>query len=217
MCGPKIADTARKSPAHALNRGVRFAVTALILALPQLSYAVTKTWDGGASSPNWNAAANWSPDGVPATTDDVVFDATSNKPALLNVTVQIQSLTLADPFTASLSIQTSSITLRVDGAITINGGTLSAGSGTVSARGDWTLGSNGAFNAGTGNVNFRSAPTARLTGSTTFHRLIIDEAGKIIEFTAGNTFYVTNTLTLTNVTLKSSEVGKPGRSRTSRR
>ena len=37
--------------------------------------APTKTWDGGAGSSSWNTAANWSPDGVPTSADDVCIGA----------------------------------------------------------------------------------------------------------------------------------------------
>ena len=42
--------------------------------------AALKTWDGSSSS-NWNTAANWTPSGVPTSSDDVVI------PNNFNVTV----------------------------------------------------------------------------------------------------------------------------------
>src|SRR5687768_18107488 len=36
--------------------------------------AATRTWDGGAGTTSWHQAANWNPDGVPMTGDDVIID-----------------------------------------------------------------------------------------------------------------------------------------------
>src|SRR6478736_1017678 len=43
-------------------------------AAPRAAHAVapcTKTWDGGAGTPSWHAADNWSPNGVPGASDHV--------------------------------------------------------------------------------------------------------------------------------------------------
>jgi autotransporter-associated beta strand protein len=42
--------------------------------------AATKLWDGGGTSLNWSDAANWSADGVPTSSDAVVFDNTFTNP-----------------------------------------------------------------------------------------------------------------------------------------
>ncbi len=39
-----------------------------------LSSRAQKKWDGGANSSSWNDAANWSPDGVPGISEDVILD-----------------------------------------------------------------------------------------------------------------------------------------------
>lgn len=36
--------------------------------------AVLRTWDGGAGTTNWNDAANWNPDGVPANGDNITIN-----------------------------------------------------------------------------------------------------------------------------------------------
>ncbi len=45
-----------------------------IALLAPIARAATKTWDRGAATNNWGDANNWNPNGVPANTDDVVFD-----------------------------------------------------------------------------------------------------------------------------------------------
>ena len=48
--------------------------------------AQTKTWTG-TSSTNWATPANWSPSGVPATTDEVIINNVANDPQILSGTV----------------------------------------------------------------------------------------------------------------------------------
>lgn len=74
-------------------------ITLAMLTLSTLTlHSATVTWDGGASDGgNWNSAANWSSDGVPSVTDDVVVNTGVNMPSSrrlsVNATATIQSLT----------------------------------------------------------------------------------------------------------------------------
>lgn len=45
--------------------------------IPTPAAGVTKKWDNGAATTNWFDAANWAPDGVPSSQDDVVLDNTN--------------------------------------------------------------------------------------------------------------------------------------------
>ena len=48
----------------------------LLLIIPtQITFAQTKTWDGGAGTSNWSDANNWSPNGLPSSSDYVIIDA----------------------------------------------------------------------------------------------------------------------------------------------
>lgn len=52
-----------------------FLSTALIFILLSATvFAQTKTWVGPALGGNWNTAGNWSPSGVPASTDNVIIE-----------------------------------------------------------------------------------------------------------------------------------------------
>ncbi len=53
----------------------RFSLAAVVAALVLVTTAsaVTKTWDGGAGTNSWHDGANWNPDGVPTSRDDVVL------------------------------------------------------------------------------------------------------------------------------------------------
>lgn len=58
-------------------------------SVPAVVAPSAKTWDGGASSNKWTDGANWNPDGVPTTNNDVVLDHSSVAGAY---TVQIAGL-----------------------------------------------------------------------------------------------------------------------------
>ena len=53
------------------------------------AHAVTKTWDGS-SSTSWNVAANWSPSGVPGSSDDVLLlDSPYNVALVMDLTTSV--------------------------------------------------------------------------------------------------------------------------------
>ena len=87
----------------------------------------TKTWTG-TSSTAWSTAANWSPSGVPASSDDVFIGSTTNSPTLSSTTT-ILSLTINGSDTLTLS---SSPTL------TVTNGTMLSSSGGVRGVGKLT-------------------------------------------------------------------------------
>lgn len=88
---------------------------AVILACPESALAVTKTWSGGASG-EWNSSGNWSPAGIPSSSDDVTID----NAAVTATTTTINFSTL----TIGSGTNTSSLTLTTNigtgGSITIN-------------------------------------------------------------------------------------------------
>ena len=61
----------------------RKAVEALAALGPATAHAAVKVWDGGAGTTDWTDGANWSPDGVPTSADDVTIDV----PGSLTVTI----------------------------------------------------------------------------------------------------------------------------------
>src|SRR5579862_219489 len=111
----------------------------------------TKTWKGPSGSTtapksgNWNKSSNWSPSGVPGTTDDVFLDGGSSTYTLtLNVAATVNSLTINDS-NATLAIGTSTLTVTgatgtaatgvndQSGHITIAGGKINAAAGLALA------------------------------------------------------------------------------------
>ena len=67
------------------NKNSAFLLVILFfpLILTTSPFAATVTWDGGGTDSKWSTIANWSGDALPATSDDVVFDATSVDPCSL--------------------------------------------------------------------------------------------------------------------------------------
>ncbi|HQU85325.1 MAG TPA: hypothetical protein PKY59_19450, partial [Pyrinomonadaceae bacterium] len=63
-----------------------------------------KTWDGEGATNNWSEAANWTCDQVPAVTDNVKFDATSTKDAIVNVPTVALELQVAATYSGTISI-----------------------------------------------------------------------------------------------------------------
>lgn len=79
---------------------VRFCLVVFLLFAAPV-YAQTKTWDGGAGTNQWTDGDNWSPDGVPSASDDVVIDG--GDVVELSVSATVQSLQLG-PSNSSLTI-----------------------------------------------------------------------------------------------------------------
>lgn len=107
------------------SRLLQFLFFLAVAILPSFAIA-QKTWDGGASTSDWNDAANWDPDGVPSSTDDVSIGA---------FTVNITSL-----FNQAKSLSLTGTTLNIDifGDLSITTGStyaLSLNSSTLTNNG----------------------------------------------------------------------------------
>ncbi len=110
------------------------------------------TWDGGGSTNDWSEAANWTT-GVPGATDDVVFDATSTKASTVNAGFAgtVQSV---DVNSGYIGTTTQARSLTVDGDFTLDDGTWSPGSNTLTIDGDCLIANTaGLFTAGTSTVD----------------------------------------------------------------
>ena len=59
-------------------------------------FAETKTWVGGDSSKptDWDTAANWSPSGVPTSSDEVVINSGGNQPVIENQVLATKTVTI---------------------------------------------------------------------------------------------------------------------------
>lgn len=84
--------------------------------------AAQKTWTG-ASSTNWNTAANWNPAGAPANGDDIIIGAATNQPTLNgNRTISNGGSITINP--GGLLTITGSISIQGSGQLSLQGGSL---------------------------------------------------------------------------------------------
>ena len=122
----------------------------------------TKTWIANTS---FNAAASWSPAGVPVAGDDVVID-TAGTFTLDVSTPSLNSLTISDAG-AILAVggRTLNVNFVAGSAISATAGTITIGGGTVNATGGMSLGST-ALVSGFGTVNANLTGTGAVQAST---------------------------------------------------
>jgi hypothetical protein len=78
--------------------------------------AADKTWDGSASN-NWHTADNWTPAGVPASSDDVLIPDVTNDPVISAGEAEVDNLTID----AGAVVDLTNRTLTVEGMLTNNG------------------------------------------------------------------------------------------------
>jgi len=114
----------RKNSAALKRRAGFFLAAAFSIALMSgTTRAATKTWDGGAGTTNWADANNWSPDGVPASTDDIILDNSSvagSYTVSLSTAQTVRSLQLGySGNTNTIELDVSSATTNV---LTVSGG-----------------------------------------------------------------------------------------------
>ena len=129
------------------------------------------TWNGSVSS-IWTNANNWTPAGVPTSSDQVDIPAASARAPQLSANASLRNLSIASGSTLTVPTAT---TLTVSGILTVDG--VSTGDGTISMAGT-------------------SAQT--ITGAGTVKNLTVNNStGVTITAGAGNELKVTGTLTPT--------------------
>jgi hypothetical protein len=89
----------------------------------------TKTWIATTAA-NWNSAANWSPSGIPATGDDVIFNGAANGNCTIVTTAGACRSLVMTGYTGTLTL---TVGINISGSDdgTVTGNTLVLGSGTV--------------------------------------------------------------------------------------
>ncbi|HLA69080.1 MAG TPA: hypothetical protein VJN65_05205, partial [Bacteroidota bacterium] len=103
----------------------------------ELSLAVLKTWDGGASTNNWGDGNNWNPNGVPTSLNNVSL--TGANTIDIDVTALVNSITFNNPSLVVTILSGNS--LSASGDLLLNNGTVNtqaafpAVTGTVSITG----------------------------------------------------------------------------------
>ena len=143
-----------------------YANTTIVVTGDTQTVCNQKTWDGGASDGLWSSPANWNPDGVPGTSNDVVIPDASGT-IVFNTTASVKSITSGTGST----IQITGGILDIDEASTIEvismtGGTLNANANVSIGTFDWSGGiltGAGSFDV-TGTMDFAGAGDLEIDG-----------------------------------------------------
>ncbi|MFN7966949.1 MAG: right-handed parallel beta-helix repeat-containing protein, partial [Acidobacteriota bacterium] len=151
---------------------------------PVLAPTVIKSWNNAAGG-NWSVGTNWTPNGVPATTDDVQITLAGTYTVTLDVSSTVASLTLgAATGTQTLSIAANTLTLSGASSVSSNG-VLAQSGGTITGAGTLTV--NGAYNW--------SAGTLTGAGTTTINGTLTLSGGAVKDITSSRTLNTTSTVT----------------------
>jgi hypothetical protein len=177
-----------------------------LLTLP--ATGATKNWTGSGGDVKWSTAGNWDTS-VPTSTDAVIIPgASTGDPDIDNGAASCASILIGSGKT--LTFNTSGGKLTVSGTVeTYGGGTISFGSvssATLEIGGDLVNG--GTFTAGNGTVIMNGSGDQGINSPTTFNTLEINKTGgnvylgasitinNSLTFTAGNLYLGAYTLTL---------------------
>ncbi len=124
-----------------------------------------KTWDGGAATSNWGDAANWSPDGVPTTANNVTLSGAN--------TININVAANAKNFTVSNAGAV--LTILNGNSLNVNGN-YSQSNGTVNIESSFPTVS-GSVSITGGTVAYTAASGSQNVASRTYHHLTIGGGG----------------------------------------
>jgi hypothetical protein len=99
----------RQNPRHprAIAAILAVLVAATLSTLGATASAATKTWVGAQAGRFWSNAANWSPSGVPTSTDDVVADGSGNQNMTIDLSVDVASFSVNTGYTSAITVDVS--------------------------------------------------------------------------------------------------------------
>ncbi|HYF33246.1 MAG TPA: T9SS type A sorting domain-containing protein [Chitinophagaceae bacterium] len=151
--------------------------------------AGSKVWDGGAGTNNWGDAANWSSDGLPASTDDVYLTGANS----ININVAAAAKNLLLNNTSLILTINQGSSLAVSGDLTLTSGALNTAESFPAVT--------GTVNVAAGTVGFTGGGTQtipahnynNLTSSSTGSRVLANSGtiGIAGTFTSGSNTYTT--------------------------
>jgi len=130
--------------------------------------APTKTWDGGAATSSWGDGANWNPDGVPGTLNDVQLTAAVT--IVVDVAANAKDLTLNNS-SLILQIQTGS-SIAVAGNLSIQSGLLATDESFPSVSGSTSITG--------GTVGYTSTGGPQTIAAVSYYSLSVSGGTKIL-------------------------------------
>jgi autotransporter-associated beta strand protein len=135
------------------------AALALTVCASPSARAVTKTWDaGGPARGDWSSAANWNPNGLPGSTDDVLFDNSSTSPLediYLNASRTINSVTIN--LSSNQNWNLGAANSATPHTLTVANGIIAVFS--ASGTGTYIIGATSGTNIGTGILTLATSAT----------------------------------------------------------
>jgi len=126
----------------------------LIFLVPSVTYAISAQWHLDPISGDWNAAANWTPMGVPnGAMDTAAFGLSNTTNVSISENTEVNGIEFTPAATNSYTITATDFTLTISGVgITNNSGTFQHfepfGSGQIRFTNNSTAGSATIFSAG---------------------------------------------------------------------
>ena len=170
-------------------------------------FAGQKTWNGSQNS-NWTTAGNWTPSGVPASSDTVDLSGLPTNGPNIDDTAVCAAVLSVD-YGCTLGFNTAGKTLTVYGDFHMNGGaTVSFGSAaTLNIQGTFLNGET--FIAGSGTVILNGSDQLVYGNATTFNNLTIINTG-VVAFAVPITVNGALTLTSGRVSLTSDDLTVAG-------
>jgi len=189
------------------------------LSFHAMALAVNRTWLGSSGS-NWSNSSNWSPAGIPVSTDTVIFNSGTN-PCLIDVSSTVSNFNINPSYSGSITLPNgkfltvssftmsgSSFTMMNGSSMTViinfelGGGTFSAGNNEIRVGGNWHKAGTVNFQTGFSTVNF-TGMNQKISGSNTFYGIRALTPGATLFFQWGATQTVTSMINFQNLTLKS--------------
>lgn len=143
---------------------------------------VTLVWNGGAATPNWYDADNWTPDRVPTATDNALIP-TGTPTAVIGMNgAVVNNLTIESLASLSINTPDAGVDLDISGELTINGIlSMNSSNDRLEVDGNWTKGGSGTFSQGSGTVAFTN-PSGLKTinnGTSPFANVEINSTGTL--------------------------------------
>ena len=135
-----------------------------------------KTWSGSTST-DWNTASNWSPAGVPISTDDITISGlASNQPVISNTGLQCNNLVVENA--ASITIDPG-YDLTINGDLTLDNGSSMSNEGTVFLLGNLVNQNVASSILDTGTFDFSGLAAQSISGLNIFGNLTINNSNGV--------------------------------------
>lgn len=162
----------------------------------QIAADATKTWDGDGTTASWSECANWNNDTCPGTSDDIIFDGTSNDNSDWDTSAvaTVASISVTS-MSGSLTITKTPVTISGNFSHTSSGAVVYAGSASISVGGNYTMTSSGGLTSNTSTLTMTG--TSNTFNTDQQHYNVVINPSSTGTITANtNDFTISNALTV---------------------